>query len=187
MCGCRKFCQLVGGPDVTFFSHQRMAQRAVRTSLVSAVGSSKAGHCHMRENTTPVFARDQIDFPRQHNKWCILLITFLGLNIFYSWYMYNSLKQYANGSHVAYIVLIQCEILCLVLPARSEGDLMFCLQSHQRIRIDRSLVLLKDIEIWAIILVPLIMTLSRGHTGQIKRKVIMGWLWLPYRGNKVAP
>ena len=61
--------------------------------------------------------------------------------------MYNSLKQYANGSHVAYIVLIQCEILCLVLPARSEGDLMFCLQSHQGIRIDRSLVLLKDIEI----------------------------------------
>ena len=28
--------------------------------------------------------------------------------------------------------------------------------------------LLKDIEILAIILVPLIMTLSRGHTGQIK-------------------
>ena len=32
---------------------------------------------------------------------------------------------------------------------------------------------LKDIEILAIILVPLIMTLSRGHTGQIKRTVIM--------------
>ena len=29
-------------------------------------------------------------------------------------------------------------------------------------------VLIKDIEILAIILVPLIMTLSRGHTGQIK-------------------
>ena len=46
---------------------------------------------------------------------------------------------------------------------------------------------LKDTNIWAIILVPLIMTLSRGHTGQIKRTVIMRWLWLPYRGNKVAP
>ena len=31
----------------------------------------------------------------------------------------------------------------------------------------------KDIENLAIILVPLIMTLSRGHTGQIKRTVIM--------------
>ena len=31
----------------------------------------------------------------------------------------------------------------------------------------------KDIEILAIILVPLIMTLSRGHTGQMKRTVIM--------------
>ena len=100
----QKILSVGWGPDVTFFSHQRMAQRAVRTSLVSAVGSSKARHCRMRENTTPVFARDQIDFPRHHNKWCILLITFLGLNIFYSWYMYNSLKQYANhrnGSHVA--------------------------------------------------------------------------------------
>ena len=45
---------------------------------------------------------------------------------------------------------------------------------------------LKETNIWAIILVPLIMTLSRGHTGQIKRTVIMRWLWLPYRGNKVA-
>ena len=32
---------------------------------------------------------------------------------------------------------------------------------------------LKDIEILAILLVPLIMTLSRGHTGHIKRTVIM--------------
>ena len=32
---------------------------------------------------------------------------------------------------------------------------------------------LKDIEILAIILVPLIMTLSMGPTGQIKRTVIM--------------
>ena len=32
---------------------------------------------------------------------------------------------------------------------------------------------LKDIEILAIILVPLIMSLSRGHTGQIKRTVVM--------------
>ena len=32
---------------------------------------------------------------------------------------------------------------------------------------------LKDIEILAIILVPLIMALSRGHTGQIKRTVII--------------
>ena len=32
---------------------------------------------------------------------------------------------------------------------------------------------IKDIEILAIILVPLIMTLSRGHTGQIKRTVVM--------------
>ena len=31
----------------------------------------------------------------------------------------------------------------------------------------------KDIEILAIILVPLIMTLSRGHTEQIKRTVIV--------------
>ena len=31
----------------------------------------------------------------------------------------------------------------------------------------------KDIEILAIILVPLIMTLSRGHSGQMKRTVIM--------------
>ena len=38
-----------------------------------------------------------------------------------------------------------------------------------------------------ILLVPLIMTLSRGHTGQIKRIVIMRWKWLPYRGNKVVP
>ena len=47
--------------------------------------------------------------------------------------------------------------------------------------------ILKDIEIWAIILVPLIMTLSRGHTGQIKGTVIMKWLWLLYRGNKIVP
>ena len=34
-------------------------------------------------------------------------------------------------------------------------------------------VTVNDIVILAIILVPLIMTLSRGHTGQIKRTVIM--------------
>ena len=33
--------------------------------------------------------------------------------------------------------------------------------------------IVKDIKILAIILVPLIMNLSRGHTGQIKRTVIM--------------
>ena len=33
---------------------------------------------------------------------------------------------------------------------------------------DVFIVFFKDIEILAIILVPLIMTLSRGHTGQIK-------------------
>ena len=54
-------------------------------------------------------------------------------------------------------------------------------------RMKRVNVRLKEINIWAIILVPLIMTLSRGHTGQIKRTVVMRWLWLPYRGNKVAP
>ena len=32
---------------------------------------------------------------------------------------------------------------------------------------------LKEVNILAIILVPLIMTISRGHTGQIKRTVIM--------------
>ena len=32
---------------------------------------------------------------------------------------------------------------------------------------------LKDIEICTIIVVPLIMALSRGHTGQIKRTAIM--------------
>ena len=32
---------------------------------------------------------------------------------------------------------------------------------------------IKEVKILAIILVPLIMTLSRGHTGQIKRTVIM--------------
>ena len=46
---------------------------------------------------------------------------------------------------------------------------------------------LKDIYILAIILVPLIMTLSRGHTVQIKRTVIMRWSWHPYRGIEVVP
>ena len=45
----------------------------------------------------------------------------------------------------------------------------------------------KGTNILAIILVPLIMTHSRGHTGQIKGTAIMRWLWLPYWGNKVAP
>ena len=31
------------------------------------------------------------------------------------------------------------------------------------------------------------MTLSRGHTRQIKRTVITRWLWLPYRSYKVIP
>ena len=45
----------------------------------------------------------------------------------------------------------------------------------------------KIIEIWARIVVLLIMTLSRGHTGQIKRTVIMRWFRLPHDGNKVVP
>ena len=58
----------------------------------------------------------------------------------------------------------------ILLPSadsRIEGKVHVCARSTGCNR------LVKDIEILAIILVPLIMTLSRGHTGQIKRAVVM--------------
>ena len=45
----------------------------------------------------------------------------------------------------------------------------------------------KDIENLAIILVPLIMILSRGHTGQIKGYSLLGDYDFLTGGNKVVP
>ena len=47
--------------------------------------------------------------------------------------------------------------------------------------------LVKDIENLAIILVPLIMILSRGHTGQIKGQILLGDYDFLTGGNKVVP
>ena len=46
-------------------------------------------------------------------------------------------------------------------------------ESHVQVSPEALCCVLKEVKILAIILVPRIMTLSRGHTGQIKRTVIM--------------
>ena len=53
--------------------------------------------------------------------------------------------------------------------------------------INRQMGTLKDIENLAIILVPLIMILSRGHTGQIKGLSLLGDYDFLTGGNKVVP
>ena len=75
----------------------------------------------------------------------------------------------------------ECQTVTVVIQTRP--DVLWGKGYQQRTLVDKRV---KETNIWAIILVPLIMTLSRGHTGQIKRTVIMRWLWLAYRGNKVA-
>ena len=52
----------------------------------------------------------------------------------------------------------------------SEVEMMYF---NFSLSLNMTLSSLKEVNILAIILVPLIMTLSRGHTGQIKRAVIM--------------
>ena len=63
------------------------------------------------------------------------------------YYLFNIIDNYVGGFPLLFsgifeiiaIIYIYGKNICTVLPAKSESDVVFCLQSYQGLRIDRSL------------------------------------------------
>ena len=84
--------------------------------------------------------------------------------------------MFAYLTPVSTLVCVVMILIPLDMRVSVKMDSMGELVKMVSIKIDfrqAQIIFTKDIEILAMILVPLIMTLSRGHTGQIKRTVIM--------------